>query len=67
MVNYDPLFKTLKEKDIGKTYLRKVVDGATVAKLSKNEFVSLQTIAKICLLLDVPIEKVVKINRIKQK
>lgn len=65
MVSYEPLFKTLDrlnitlfkmEKDIG-------LSSSITAKFRKNENVSLETIVKICIYLDVPIEDVVEIVR----
>lgn len=49
-ISYDKLFKKLKEKEISKTELRKnlKISTATLAKLSKNEPVSMKVIEDIC-------------------
>lgn len=64
-ISYDPLWKTLKEKGISKTDLRIKVDfsTATLAKLGKNESVTLETIEKICTALDCDISSVVEIKK----
>ena len=50
MISYKPLFKLLLEKDMTKTQLREAVgfSSATLAKMSKCEYVSLETIENIC-------------------
>ncbi|MEB3692766.1 helix-turn-helix domain-containing protein [Bacillus velezensis] len=68
MVDFSPLIKTLKEKEMNLSDLRQVMSSATQAKLKKNHRVCdskmrLGTIEKICLLLDVPVEKVIKITK----
>lgn len=52
-IQYDKLFDLLKERSISKTELQKKlgVSSATIAKLSKNEAVSLKVIEDICNLL----------------
>lgn len=63
IISYKPLFKLLLEKDMTKTELREAVgfSTSTLAKMSKNEYVSLEIIDNICLFLDCEIENVVKI------
>ena len=48
MISYKPLFRLLLEKDMTKTQLRQSVGfgTATLAKLSKNENVSMDVIVK---------------------
>ena len=61
MIDFSPLHQTLKEKDIVMSEFRdKLLSSRTLAKINKNEDVNLSTIEKICLFLDVPIEKVVR-------
>lgn len=59
-VSYDKLFKILQEKGIKKTELLKKLklSSATIAKLSKNEFVSLEVLEKICQCLNCNIEDI---------
>lgn len=61
MISYEPLFKTLKEKNVNLTEFWDLMSSATSAKFKKNEHVSTKTIEKICLFLNVPVEKVLKI------
>lgn len=63
MISYKPLFTTLIQQGMTKTELRKAVGFSTtaLAKMSKGEYVSLETIDKICLYLDCKIEDVIEI------
>lgn len=64
IISYEPLFKTLEEKKLVISSLRNnPLHPTTIAKIYKNESVSLSKIEEICLVLNVPIEKVVKISR----
>lgn len=63
MISYKPLFRLLLERDMTKTQLRQSVgfSTATLAKMSKNEYVSMEVIVKICNYLNCRIEDVVEI------
>ncbi|WP_026593036.1 helix-turn-helix domain-containing protein [Bacillus sp. UNC437CL72CviS29] len=62
MIDYSPLHKTLKEKEMVISDLRgTILNSRTIANINKGMSVNLSTIEDICLRLDVPIEKVVKI------
>lgn len=63
IISYKPLFKLLLERNMTKTQLRKAVgfNTATLAKMSKGEYVSLKTIDNICQFLDCEIYDVVEI------
>lgn len=65
IISYKPLFKLLLEKDMTKTQLREAVgfSTSTLAKMSKNEYVSLEIIDNICLYLNCKIEDVVEIQK----
>lgn len=65
MISYKPLFKLLLEKDMTKTQLRTKVgfSTSTLAKMSKNEYVSLEIIDNICIFLDCKIEEVIEIKK----
>lgn len=65
MISFDPLWKTLEEKDVGKMELREKIglSKATFAKLAKGESITLDTVEKICKALEVPIEAVVEIKQ----
>lgn len=64
MISYKPLFRLLLEKDMTKTQLRTAVgfSSTTLAKLSKGEYVSLETIENICKYLNCKIEDVIEIQ-----
>lgn len=61
MIDYSPLRKTLEEKSMVISDMRdKILHPKTIAQINKNGDVNLSTIEKICLFLNVPIEKVVR-------
>ena len=61
MIDFSPLHKTLKEKGIAISEMRdNPFSSRTIAKINKNKDVNLSTVEKLCEILDVPIEKVVK-------
>ena len=64
-ISYKPLWHMLIEKEIKKLELRDLVgiSNSTLAKLGKNEPVSMEIIEKICLKLDCKIEDVVEITK----
>jgi DNA (cytosine-5)-methyltransferase 1 len=65
MIDFSPLRETLIEKNMVISDMRdKVLHPKTIAAINRDGDVNLSTIEKICLFLDVPIEKVV---RFKQK
>lgn len=61
-VNYNRLWKLLIDKGINKTQLKDKAKVSTnaIAKLSKNEAVSLSTLEKICYSLECSIEDVME-------
>ena len=65
MVSYDPLWHLLIDKKMGKLEMCRAagIATSTLAKLGKNQHVSLDVLEKICLALDCPIEHVVEIKR----
>lgn len=64
MISYNPLWKTLIDKNMKKMDLVKLVgiSNGTLAKLGKNESVSLSVIDKICIALGCDINDVVEIK-----
>ena len=62
MVSYEPLFKQIYEKNISKKKLRTEVGfgTSTLTKMTKNEYVSMRVIEKICDYLDCPVEQVIE-------
>lgn len=63
-ISYNPLWHLLVEKNMKKGDLRALVgmSNSTLAKLGKNEPVTLEILEKICLALDCKIEDVVQIR-----
>jgi len=61
-VNYNRLWKLLIDNNMNKTQLRKEAEISTnaISKLGKNEMVSLNTLEKICKVLDCNIEDIVQ-------
>lgn len=64
MISYKPLFRLLLERDLTKTQLREAVgfSTATLAKMSKGEYISLETVESICKYLNCKIEDVIEIQ-----
>ena len=62
-VTYNNLFKLLIDKGLNKTeFAREVgISSNTLAKLSKNEFVSLEVLVRICRQLDCSLSDIVQI------
>ena len=67
MISYNPLKITLVHKNLKISDLETVKGGPlnsrTVSKLRHNQTVNIETIAKICVFLDVPVEEVVEVMR----
>ena len=63
-ISYDPLWKTLIDKKLMKTELAKRIglSKATMAKMGKNEIVTLDVIGRICAELRFLISDVVEIT-----
>ncbi|MBP3646847.1 MAG: helix-turn-helix transcriptional regulator [Clostridia bacterium] len=64
-VNYKKLWILLIERQISKAQLRKNANlsPATLTKLNKNEYVSMEVIARICRVLNCDIGDVVEIDK----
>ena len=64
-ISYNKLWKLLIDKNMTKTELRLKADIATstLAKLSKNEQVSMDVLLKICKTLDCGFDDVVEIKK----
>ena len=62
MFNYKPLLKLLIDKKMTKTQLREQlgISMATLAKISKNEYVSMKVLDDICSLLNCKIEDIIE-------
>lgn len=64
-ISYNPLFKLLIDKGMKKTDLAKKADltAGTLAKLSKHQTVSMETLIKICICLDCTFDEIVEIKQ----
>jgi putative transcriptional regulator len=62
MFNYKPLLRLLVNNEMTKTQLKERVgfSTATLAKISKNEYVSMETLDNICKYFNCKIEDVVE-------
>ena len=62
MFSYKPLLRLLVDKDMTKTQLREQlgISMATLAKISKNEYISMKVLDNICSLLNCKIEDIVE-------
>lgn len=64
-VDYKKLWILLIEKNISEPQLRKAanISPSTFTKLNKNEFVAMDVLVRICMVLDCDIGDVVEITR----
>ncbi|EOI6006808.1 TPA: helix-turn-helix domain-containing protein [Enterococcus faecium] len=64
-ITYKNLWKILIDKELKKTQLKEIagVSSNVIAKLGKNEPVSIETLVKICLALGVDIGDVISIEQ----
>lgn len=64
LLSYAKLWKLMIDKNINKTQLKEMANISTnaVAKMSKNEPVSLDTLSKICFVLECGIGDVIEIT-----
>ncbi|SFT52681.1 DNA-binding transcriptional regulator, XRE family [Selenomonas sp. GACV-9] len=62
-VSYNRLFKLLIDKNLKKTKFAAMagISGSTLAKLSRNEYISLAILVKICQVLDCTFDDVIEI------
>ncbi len=61
MICYDPLWITLAKRKMKKKDLYDIASSATIARMGKDEYVSLEVIDKICCTLDCQISEVVMV------
>ncbi len=63
MLDYSPLWETMKAKDISQYRLLKLgIDNKTLDSLKKGKNITLLTLEKICAILDCTPNDVVKFN-----
>ncbi|WP_409969194.1 helix-turn-helix transcriptional regulator [Bengtsoniella intestinalis] len=65
-ISYKKLWIMLIEKDITKTKLREKIgiSTSTLSKLTKNEYVSMEVLVKICVELNCDIGDIVELNNL---
>lgn len=59
MISYIPLWTTLLKKKMKRGDLYKILSPATVARMGRDEYISLQLIDRVCDFLDCEISDVV--------
>ena len=64
-ISYRPLWVSLAERGLKKGYLKERLDisTATIAKMGKDELVSLEVIQRICEAMKLPVEKVIRFEK----
>lgn len=64
-VSYTKLWKLLLDKKLKKTDLKDIagISSSTLAKLGKDEYVSMEILGKICLALDCNIGDIVEFSK----
>lgn len=66
MIEYTKLFNLIEERGMKRTDLLKIISSPTLAKLGKNESVTMETIDKLCIFLGVQPSDIVEIYEIKE-
>lgn len=69
LISYNRLFKLMIDKGIKKTELAKMADisQTTLAKLSKNQYVSMDVLIKICNSLDCTFDEIIELVKVDEK
>ena len=64
-INYKRLWKLLIDKDMTKTELRQQTEiaSSTLSKMSRNKYVSLEVLVRICCVLDCELSDIVEIEK----
>lgn len=64
-INYKRLWKLLIDKEMTKTDLRKMTDIApsTLSKMGRNEYVSLEVLVRICVVLNCELSDIAEIEK----
>jgi len=68
LISYNRLFKLMIDKGIKKTELAKMADisQTTLAKLSKNQYVSMDVLVKICDSLDCTFDEIIELIKVSE-
>lgn len=69
MVSYNKFWKLLIDKQMKKKQLGEMagISANTIAKMSKNELVSLEVIVKICRALNCDIGDIIEVRHVKEE
>ena len=69
LISYNRLFKLMIDKGIKKTELAKMADisQTTLAKLSKNQYVSMDVLVRICESLDCTFDEIIELVKVDEK
>ena len=69
LISYNRLFKLMIDKGIKKTELANMADirQTTLAKLSKNQYVSMDVLVKICDSLDCTFDEIIELVKVDEK
>ena len=69
LISYNRLFKLMIDKGIKKTELANMADisQTTLAKLSKNRYVSMDVLVKICDSLDCTFDEIIELVKVDEK
>ena len=69
LISYNRLFKLMIDKGIKKTELAHMADisQTTLAKLSKNQYVSMDVLVKICDSLDCTFDEIIELVKVDEK
>ena len=64
-VSYKKLWMLIIEKDLKKTQVRQManVSASTFSKMSKNEYVALDVLVRLCIALDCELSDIIEIVR----
>lgn len=64
-ISYNPLFKLLIDKGLKKGEFAKLcgISAPTLAKLSKNEYVAMEVLVRICQTFDCQISDIVEVTK----
>ena len=65
MIDYTKLFDLIKIRGMKKTDLLEIISPPTLAKLGKNESVTMDTIDKLCIFLGVQPSDIIEIYEVK--
>lgn len=68
LVSYNRLWKKLIDENLNKTQLREKAQISTnaIAKLGKNQFISMETLAKICVALECGVDDILEFSIIEK-